>query len=97
VRANTQDRFVGGDTALLSAAARAYTSAQEVPMALIKVKDLQQSAALDRKAMQAIVGGARTGVRPVDLAGATTRSGRIVDYPPGFGRDRPTDKGTRAG
>jgi hypothetical protein len=59
-------------------------------MALIKVKDLPQSAALDRKAMQAIVGGARTGVRPVELSGATT--GRIVDYPPGFGRDRPTDK-----
>ena len=65
-------------------------------MALIKVKDLPQSAALDRKAMQAIVGGARTGVRPVDLSGATTRSGRIVDYPPGFGRDRPTDKRTSA-
>ena len=64
-------------------------------MALIKVKDLQQSVDLDRKAMQAIVGGARTGVRPVDLSGATTRSGRIVDYPPGFGRDRPTDKADR--
>jgi hypothetical protein len=85
-----QELRVGGDTPLLSVATRAYTSAQEVPMALIKVKDLPQSAALDRKAMQAIVGGARTGVRPVDLSGATTRSGRIVDYPPGFGRDRQT-------
>ena len=65
-------------------------------MALIKVKDLPQSVALDRKAMQAIVGGARTGVRPVDLSGATTRGVRIVDYPPGFGRDRPTDKRTSA-
>jgi hypothetical protein len=65
-------------------------------MALIKVKDLPQSVALDRKAMQSIVGGARTGVRPVDLSGVTTRSVRIVDYPPGFGRDRPTDKRTSA-
>jgi hypothetical protein len=61
-------------------------------MALINVKDLPQSVALDRKAMQAIVGGARTGVRPVDPSGATTGSARIVGYPPGFGRDRPTDK-----
>jgi hypothetical protein len=63
-------------------------------MARIKVKDLPQSVALDRKAMNAIAGGARTGVRPVDLSGAATRGGRIVDYPPGFGRDRPTDKRT---
>ena len=63
-------------------------------MALIKVKDLAQSVDLDRKAMQAIVGGARTGVRPVELSGPTNRSGRIVDYPPGFGRDRPTEKRT---
>ncbi|HSW17295.1 MAG TPA: hypothetical protein VLJ86_08725 [Ramlibacter sp.] len=61
-------------------------------MALIKIKDLPQSVDLDRKAMQAIVGGARGGVRPIDLTGATARAGRIVDYPPGFGRDRPTDK-----
>jgi hypothetical protein len=94
VRANTQDRSVGGDPALPSAAARAYISAQEVPMARINVKDLPQSVDLDRKAMQAIVGGARTGVRPVDLSGAKAGSGRIVDYPPGFGRDRPTDKRT---
>jgi len=80
--------------ALLSAAVRAYISVQEVHMARIKVKDLPQSVDLDRRAMQAIVGGARTGVRPVDLSGATTRSGRIVDYPPGFGRDRPTGKRT---
>jgi hypothetical protein len=75
-------------------AARAYIWIQEVAMALINVKDLPQSVDLDRKAMQAIVGGARTGVRPVDLSGTKTRSGRIVDYPPGFGRDRPTDKRT---
>lgn len=60
-------------------------------MASIHVKDLPQSLDLDRKAMQTIMGGARTVARPVDLPGATNRSHRIVDYPPGFGRDRPTD------
>ena len=60
-------------------------------MALITIKDLQQSTELDRKAMQAIVGGARAGVRPTDLAGATLRTGRIVDYPPGFNRDKLID------
>jgi hypothetical protein len=60
-------------------------------MALITIKDLQQSTELDRKAMQAIVGGARVGVRPADLSGTTLRSGRIVDYPPGFNRDKPME------
>jgi hypothetical protein len=60
-------------------------------MALITIKDLQQSIELDRKAMLAIVGGARAGVRPIDLAGTQLRSGRIVDYPPGFNRDRLTE------
>jgi len=58
-------------------------------MALITIKDLQQSDELDRKAMLAIVGGARAGVRPANPEAATLRSGRIVDYPPGFVRDRP--------
>ena len=53
-------------------------------MALINIKDLPQSDELDRKAMLAIVGGARSGARPTDLVGTTFRSGRIVDYPPGF-------------
>lgn len=57
-------------------------------MALITIKDLPQSDELDRQAMLTIVGGARAGVRPAD-PGATSRSGRIVDYPPGFVRDRP--------
>jgi hypothetical protein len=63
-------------------------------MARITVKDLPQSVALDREAMRAIVGGARTGVRPIDSARPTTRGARIVDYPPGFGRDRTTDQRT---
>jgi hypothetical protein len=61
-------------------------------MALIDIKDLPQSVELDRRAMLAIVGGARAGARPIDLVGATFQSGRIVDYPPGFVRDRPEEE-----
>jgi len=57
-------------------------------MAVINIKDLPQSVELDRRAMLAIVGGARAGVRPIDLEGSAFRSARIVDYPPGFGRDQ---------
>ena len=60
-------------------------------MALINIKDLPQSVELDRKAMLAIVGGARAGARQAGLVGATIRSGRIVDYPPGFVRDKSVD------
>jgi len=56
-------------------------------MALINIKDLPQSVELDRKAMLAIVGGARAGARPAHLVAAPFRSGRIVDYPPGFVRE----------
>jgi hypothetical protein len=61
-------------------------------MAAITIKDLSQSDALDREAMRSIVGGARTGVRPVQNDQAMAGSGRIVDYPPGFGR-RPAQAG----
>jgi len=71
-----------------SLGAIAYIQNQEVPMALIDIKDLPQSVELDRKAMLAIVGGTRVGARPIDLVGATLRAGRIVDYPPGFVRDK---------
>jgi len=57
-------------------------------MARINIKDLPQSVELDRRAMLAIIGGARAGARPTDLVGATAPNGRIVDYPPGFVRDR---------
>ena len=60
-------------------------------MALIDIKDLPQSDELDRRAMLAIVGGARAGARPTQLAGAMARSDRIVDYPPGFVRDSPEE------
>jgi hypothetical protein len=56
-------------------------------MAQITIKDLPQSDELDRRAKLSIVGGARAGVRPfIDPKRAALRGGRIVDYPPGFGR-----------
>ena len=55
-------------------------------MAHITIKDLPQSEALDREAMRSIVGGGPTGARPVQINQAKDGSGRIVDYPPGFGR-----------
>jgi len=55
-------------------------------MALITIKDLLQSDDLDREAMRSIVGGGLTRVRPVQIDQAKVGSGRIVDYPPGFGR-----------
>jgi hypothetical protein len=54
-------------------------------MAVITIKDLSQSDELDREAMRSVTGGARTGVRPVQIDQAMAGSGRIVDYPPGFG------------
>jgi hypothetical protein len=58
-------------------------------MALITIKDLPQSDDLDRKAMLSIAGGARTGVRPIQTDQSQAATGRIVDYPPGFGRQGP--------
>jgi hypothetical protein len=58
-------------------------------MAFITIKDLPQSVELDRSAMLAIAGGARAVVRHSALTATALRgSGRIVDYPPGFGRDQ---------
>jgi hypothetical protein len=58
-------------------------------MALITIKDLPQSDDLDREAMRSIVGGGPTGARPVQIDQAKAGSGRIVDYPPGFGGQGP--------
>lgn len=62
-------------------------------MAAITIKDLPQSDELDRQAMLAIVGGTGAGVRPAAPAPAALRSGRIVDYPPGFVRDATAQPG----
>jgi len=58
-------------------------------MALITIKDLPQSDALDREAMRSITGGGRMGVRPAVFDQAMARRSRIVDYPPGFSRQGP--------
>jgi hypothetical protein len=59
-------------------------------MARITIKDLPQSDDLDREAMRSIVGGGLTGARPVHIDQAKAGRGRIVDYPPGLGRQGPT-------
>jgi hypothetical protein len=59
-------------------------------MACIVIKDLLESVELDRKAMVAVVGGARrSGGRP-PVGGTIFRTNRIVNYPAGFvGRPLP--------
>lgn len=57
-------------------------------MAVITINDLPQSDELDREAIQQIAGGARTGVRPVQIDRAMAGDGRIVEYPSGFGPSR---------
>jgi hypothetical protein len=64
-------------------------------MALVKIKDLPQSDDLDREAMRSIVGGGLSGARPVQIDQAKAGSGRIVDYPPGFGRQGPIPAGLK--
>jgi hypothetical protein len=67
----------------------------EVPMALITINDLPQSDDLDREAMRSIVGGGAISARPVQIDQAKGGSGRIVDYPPGFGHPGPTPAKSR--
>lgn len=55
-------------------------------MATIVIKDLQESVDLDRQAMTAITGGARSRARQPLPAQSILRSTRIVSYPPGFPR-----------
>ena len=64
-------------------------------MALIKIKDLQQSDDLDREAMRLVVGGSLTGGRPLQMNPALVNTGRVVDYPPGFGGKGPILAGSR--
>ena len=49
-------------------------------MARITIKDLPHSDELDRKAMLAIEGGARAGVRPAAPARPAPRGSRMLDY-----------------
>jgi hypothetical protein len=56
-------------------------------MTRIEIKDLPQSDELDRAAMLAVVGGARSGSRKRPVGEAQTGLVRLVDYPPGFSRE----------
>lgn len=51
-------------------------------MAIIVIKDLPESVDLDRQAMLAITGGARTRGRPTFLGRTIFRSTRIINYLP---------------
>jgi hypothetical protein len=54
-------------------------------MPKLVIKDLPESIELDRAAMAAIVGGARTGGRFFGVAAqAVPAATRVVDYPAGF-------------
>lgn len=50
-------------------------------MATITIKDLTESIDLDRKAMLAVIGGARSSGRHPLSAGTMIRSNRIVNFP----------------
>jgi hypothetical protein len=53
-------------------------------MTIIVIKDLAESVDLDRQAMVAITGGARTRGRQPFSGSTIFRSTRIVNYPPAF-------------
>ena len=63
-------------------------------MATIAIKDLAESVDLDRRAMTAIIGGARIGTHAGVIAQPVPAASRVVDYPPGFPAVRqPVDDG----
>ena len=64
-------------------------------MALITIKDLPQSDALDREAMRSILGGGLSGARALQIDQGRAGSGRIVDYPPGFHLQGPRPAGLK--
>ena len=67
-------------------------------MAAILIKDLPDSVELDKQAMSAIVGGARSSARPAFRSYATpANSTRIVNFPAnqiGVAAPQPTTKAT---
>lgn len=67
------------------------TDSKEPAMANLTIKDLTESVDLDRKAMTAITGGARTRGSRI-RAHTIFRSTRIIDYPAGFTRNPLTGK-----
>jgi len=67
-------------------------------MTIIVIKDLAESVDLDRQAMIAITGGARTRGRQTFVGGTIFRSNRIVGNPSGFTTKPPVnDNGQSTG
>jgi hypothetical protein len=64
-------------------------------MATIVIKDLPDSVDLDREAMLAITGGARTRGRQTYLGQGMARTTRIVNFPTGFATGTATTARTR--
>lgn len=60
-------------------------------MTTIVIKDLPENVELDREAMIAITGGARTGGRPPFVRSTLLRSTSIANYPTGSTIKRPAD------
>ena len=62
-------------------------------MTKLVIKDLSANVELDREAMTAIIGGARTGARfgvtAQNTPSASRTLARVVDYPPGFPSAQP--------
>jgi hypothetical protein len=65
-------------------------------MASIVIKDLPESIDLDRQAMGAIAGGARTRGRPSFPVRTIFRGSRILAYPAGLASTPPTDTNRRS-
>lgn len=63
-------------------------------MAKIVIKDLTESVDLDRKAMLAVIGGARSRGRQPLPAQAFIQSNRIVNFPGGLARAGAQGKGS---
>ena len=53
-------------------------------MTTISIKDLPESVTLDREAMLAITGGARSGMSSNFSGRSMSGSERVIVYPPGF-------------
>ncbi|MGZ3237352.1 MAG: hypothetical protein ACXU8A_08245 [Burkholderiaceae bacterium] len=60
-------------------------------MTTIVIKDLPENVELDREAMIAITGGARSGGRSTFVRGTVLRSTSIANYPTGSAIKRPAD------
>lgn len=66
-------------------------------MTIIVIKDLPESVDLDRQAMVAITGGARSRGRQTFIGSTIFRGARIVNYPTGFASNPLTNANRQEG